>query len=181
LGKIPTTSVRRLTSRLSRSSGLVDQILRPVRVREVGEGGQVGLGLAQQLGDGRELPLEGVGDDFDLLADGVGGRLGEHGPDGRGDHLGVALVDLGQRVAHEVHPAALPGGALQHGLDGVGQAAVAVADDQLHPAESAGQAAVAQGAQELRPERLGLAVTDRAAEHLPVAVGGDAGGDDDGR
>src|SRR3954466_165104 len=28
LGKIPTTSVRRLTSRLSRSSGLVDQILR---------------------------------------------------------------------------------------------------------------------------------------------------------
>jgi len=38
LGKIPTTSVRRLTSRLSRSSGLVLQILHQCGIRRPGAG-----------------------------------------------------------------------------------------------------------------------------------------------
>src|SRR3546814_12748706 len=51
----------------------------------------------------------GVGDVVNVLSDGVWGGLGEDRADRRGDHLGVALVDLRERVAHEVHPAALPG------------------------------------------------------------------------
>jgi len=68
--------------------------------------------------------------------------------------------------------AALPTRALHGGGDGVGQASVAVADDQLHPV----QAAVFEVSQELGPERFGLAVQHRAAEHLaspaltPVAI-----------
>jgi hypothetical protein len=53
---------------------------------------------------------------------------------------------------------------------------VGVGDDQL----GAGQAAGLQRAQERRPERSVLAVADRAAEHLAVAVGGHPGGDDHG-
>jgi hypothetical protein len=73
--------------------------------------------------------------------------LGEDRADGGGDHLLVALADLGQHVAHEVDPAALRATALEHGRDGVDQAAVGVADDELDPAE----AALAQLAQELGP------------------------------
>ena len=50
-----------------------------------------------------------------------------------------------------------------------------VRDHQLRPA----QAATCQAAQELDPERLGLAVADRHAEHLTPPVGVDADGDDD--
>jgi hypothetical protein len=64
----------------------------------------------------------------------------------------------------------------QHGVDGVAQAAVMIGDHQLHP----GQAAFAQAAQEFGPEGLGLAVADRAAQHLPAPVGGHTGGDHDG-
>ncbi len=73
-------------------------------------------------------------------------------------------------------PAALPAHALHDGADGVGEAAVGVADDQL----DAGQAAVAQVPQELGPEVLGLAVPGRAAEDFPSAVGADTGRDHDG-
>ena len=118
-------------------------------VGEVRVGGQVGLGVQQQLGDGRELRAEHVGDHVDVVAGGVGGGLGEDGADGRGDHLRVALADPGQGVAHEVDPAPLPAGAGEHCRCGVGEAAVAVADDQL----DAREAAVTQPAQEVRPER----------------------------
>ncbi len=46
-GKMPTTLVRRLISLLSRSSGLVEADLAPVRCREGGEGEDVGLGLVE--------------------------------------------------------------------------------------------------------------------------------------
>ncbi len=51
-----------------------------------------------------------------------------------------------------------------------------IGDDQLDP----GQAAGLERAQERRPERAVLRVADGEAEHLAVAVGGHAGGDDDG-
>ena len=46
--------------------------LAPVGVGEVGVGGEVGLCVQQQLGDGRELGGEHVGDDVDVVPDGVG-------------------------------------------------------------------------------------------------------------
>src|SRR4051795_12734041 len=72
-----------------------------------------------------------------------------------------------------MHPAALPGSAGEHRVDGGDRAAVRIGDDQLHP----GKAAVAQAAEEAGPEHLVLAVTDVAAEHLAAPVGGHAGGD----
>jgi hypothetical protein len=108
----------------------------------------------------------------DLLRPG----LGEDRADRCGDHLGMVFAHLGQHVAHEMHPAALPAGALHHGRDGVDQAAVGVADRQLHP----GQAAVAEVSEKLGPERLGLAVPARAAKDFPSAVGAHASRDHDG-
>src|SRR3954447_13017643 len=63
----------------------------------------------------------------------------------------------------------------QNLADGGLQPLVRVRDHQLRPA----QAAPCQAAQELAPERLGLAVADRHAEHLAPPVGVDPDGDDD--
>ena len=105
--------------------------LAPVAVGEVRERGQVGLGLEEHLGDGGKLAGEHVGDEVDVRADLSLAGLGEDRADRRGDHLVVAFADLGQDVAHEVDPAALPAAALEDGPDGVDQAAVGVADDEL--------------------------------------------------
>jgi len=48
---MPTTSVRRPTSRLKRSSGLVERSLRPVTGRERVEREDVGLGVFEHHGD----------------------------------------------------------------------------------------------------------------------------------
>jgi hypothetical protein len=82
---------------------------------------------------------------------------------------------LGEDVAQEVDPAALPGGAEQHRLDGGFQAGVGVGDDQLHPVQAAGL----QRAQERGPERAVLAVADVEAEYLSAPVGRHAGGHHD--
>ena len=105
----------------------------------------------------------------------LGVGLGEDGADrGRG-HLGVALGHHRQHVAHEVHPAALPGGADQHRGDGGLQPGVGIGDDQLGPAQAAGL----QRAQERGPKRAVLAVADVEPEDFTATVGGDAGGDHD--
>ncbi len=132
MGKTPTTSVRRLISLFSRSSGLVDQIffqwpigkLLPVADREGGEGEQVVLGLPQHRLDLQKLTAEHAGDDVELGAHVLGVGLGEDRPDGGGDHLGVALGHPGEHVAHEMHPAALPSRAQQNGGDRLLEAGV---------------------------------------------------------
>jgi hypothetical protein len=86
----------------------------------------------------------------------LGIRLGEDRADRRGDHLGVALGHPGEHVAHEVHPAPLPGRAEQHRADGGLQPGVGVGDDQLGAAQPAGL----QRAEERGPERAVLAVAD---------------------
>ena len=57
-----------------------------------------------------------------------------------------------QRIAHEVHPAALPSGLQNLGRSRL-QALMGIGDQQAHPAQPTAH----QAAQELRPERLGLA------------------------
>ena len=168
LGKIPTTSVRRFTSRLSRSRGLVLQIFCQWAWGKSANAVRSVLASSSSCATAGNWPARVSATTSTCALAAVAGGLREDRADRRGDHLGVAFADLGQGVAHEVDPAALPAGALQHDADRVRQAAVAVADDQLHPAE----AAVAQTAQELGPEVLGLAVPDLAAQDLPAAVGG---------
>ena len=105
----------------------------------------------------------------------ITGVLRERGADPGGDDTALRVACVGHRVAHEMHPAALPG-RVQHLGDGRLQAIMGVGDDQLH----APQAAVAQTAQKLRSERLGFAVPGGHAEHLAAAVGVDAHRDNDG-
>ena len=68
LGKMPTTSVRRLISPLSRSSGLVECSLARCCWREGHVGQHVGLGLVHQRGELRDLGPELVGDAAPLRA-----------------------------------------------------------------------------------------------------------------
>jgi hypothetical protein len=59
----------------------------PVRLGEVGEGGDLLGGIAQHLGDLRELDVQGGRDLFDLGAHQRAGGLGEDGAHRGGDHL----------------------------------------------------------------------------------------------
>ena len=68
--------------------------------------------------------------------------------------------------AHDIHPAALPGGIENLG-DGGLQHLLRVGDHQL----GAARTAPGQAAQELDPERFGLAVPGGHAEHFSPAVG----------
>lgn len=103
----------------------------------------------------------------------LGVGLGERGADRRGDHLGVALRDDREHVAHEVRRAPLPGRAISTALIACSRPVWASLMTQLHAAESAGL----QAAQESCPERPVLGVADVEAENLSAAVGGDTGGD----
>ena len=127
--------------------------------------GGVGEAFGELLDDPGVLGL-------DLL--GVG--LVEDGADEGGHHGLGGLGHLGQHVAHEVGPAALPGRSGQHRGDGVDEAPVGVGDDQGHAREPPGH----QAAQEGRPARPVLGGDEVEAEDLPVAVGVHPGGDDDG-
>ena len=84
----------------------------------------------------------------------------------------LALGHMGERVAHEVNAAALPGRAKDLG-DGRFQALVRIGYDELHPF----QAALFEAAQKAEPERGGFRRADSQAENLPPPVGIDARGD----
>ena len=107
LGKMPTTSVRRLISPLRRSSGLVEWILARCSLgkRHVGE--DVLLGLVQERRELRQLGPDLVGDLAPLGLGGVGMVLGEGGGDEGRDDAPAAPAGMGERVAHEVHPGAV--------------------------------------------------------------------------
>ncbi len=89
-----------------------------------------------------------------------------------GDHGVLSLGHVGERVAHPMHPAALPAGA-EHPGDRLLEPFVSVGDDQLH----ALQAAARQALEEARPEGLGLGRADLEADDLAPAVGIDRHGD----
>jgi hypothetical protein len=95
-GKMPTTSVRRRSSRLSRS-GVGAPDLAPDLAGHGGEGEQVVTRLGQVRGGSGELAVQGCDD-----AVGLGGRLGgvglvEDGPYQRGD------PGLGGRLSSRRH------------------------------------------------------------------------------
>lgn len=144
-----------------------------MRHREIGEGGDVFGCLAQHGFDLGQLAAEHARDGVELLADVLGVGLGEDSADRRGDHLGRPFGDLGEHIAQEMHPASLPGGADQDGLDRAAQSGVGIGDDQLY----SGQATAFQRAQKRRPKRAVLTVADlkastsrRPSAATPVAI-----------
>lgn len=75
------------------------------------------LGLVEHDGDLRMGAFQHRGDFLKLAMDLVSVGLGEDCADDRRDHVLAAFRNDGEHVAHEVHPASLPGRALEHGAD----------------------------------------------------------------
>src|SRR3954451_9417117 len=149
-GKMPTTSARRLISRLSRSSGFVDAIwaqcsrgkamYTSTSSREAHELGKLGEAFTQRIGD---LSPLGMGR--------FGCVLGEDRFQQGYDRWALLRLHARQRIAHPMHPAALMRG--MEDLRGRGpQALVVIGDDELHTP----QAPIGERAQERRPEWLGF-------------------------
>ena len=88
----------------------------------------------------------------------------------------ACLHPRGPVNTQEMHPAALPGGPHEDRGDGLFEPQVVVRDHELDPTEPPSP----QALEERHPEGLVLGVSHLDAEHLPVAVGGDAGGHHDG-
>lgn len=101
------------------------------------------------------------------------GGLGEYGADQGRYQRFVALRHVRQQIAHEVHPAALPGRPGQYLGDGGFQPFVGIADHEL----DALQAALHQTAQKFAPERLALAGAQRQAQDVALARFAHADGD----
>ena len=112
LGKMPTTSVRRLISPFRRSNGFVE--LDPMGGREAHVGQHVGLGRVHQNG---ELAQEGGPERLGLrradvhaedLAPAVGVHADRHDHRHRDDPAGLANLHVG-RIDPEIRPLALMG------------------------------------------------------------------------
>ena len=106
VGKIPTTSVRRLISPLSRSIriGRIDFAVVLARKTHVGE--HVLLGIRHEFSDLRESLLKLIGHHVPLRPSGLLAGLGKDGANERGDHAALAFGRMHQQVAHEMHAAA---------------------------------------------------------------------------
>ena len=111
LGKMPTTSVRRLISRVRALERIGGVHLRPVLGGEVHVGEHIGLRRVHQLGELGQLRAELVGHAAPCCLRRRRVLLGEGGGDEGGNHALSALAGMGEGVAHEMHPAALPAGA----------------------------------------------------------------------
>jgi hypothetical protein len=71
-----------------------------------------------------------------LQTGGFGVFLGKSGGDKGGDDAPALLSGMGQNIAHEVHPAALPGGVQDFG-NGRLEPVMGIRDRQLDAAQSA--------------------------------------------
>jgi hypothetical protein len=122
-----------------------------VLLREGQVGEDVLLGLVEEGGELRQLDADLIRDLAPLRLGGAGVVLGEGGRDEGRDDAPAAAAGMGERIAHEVHPAALPAGA-EHARDGRLDALMGVRDHQL----DAGEATPLELAQELDPEERGV-------------------------
>ncbi len=125
---------------------------------------QVLFGLLEQRRDFRQRraqPLQGIADELasSLARVGVEGR-----PEQCRDHPLLVFADVAERLAQEVHRAALPGAA-EYLPDRLLEAGMRVGDDEL----DAREATLDQSAQEAAPEGLGLGLSHIERDHLPVA------------
>src|SRR5689334_23166890 len=136
-----------------------------MRDREAHIGEDIYLGLVEEHGELRELGPQLVGDAPPLQPGGFSIVLRERGADEGGYDTPAALAGMRERVAHEVHAAALPS-CVQHLADGALDAFVSIRDDQL----DATQPAACELAQECGPEGLGFRWADVHAKDLAPTV-----------
>ncbi len=145
-----------MISLLTRSRGLVDQILRQcargnaVNARTSAFASSInGPSLGNLVANSSRV--------LSQAALGVGGLgLSKDRAERRSHVVGLRLGDLREEVASEVDPAPLMGHALEAAPQRLDQSRLLVGDDQLHP----GQATLLERGHEPSPEHLVLAVTD---------------------
>ncbi len=131
------------------------------------------FGCVHERGQFGNFGAELIGDAAPLGACGLRVVLGKGGGDEGRDHPASTFPGMGQGIAHEVDPAALPRGA-KHPGDGGLDALMRVRDHQLDPAQPPAR----ELAQELRPEGFGLGGPDVQTQNLAATVAVDADGDD---
>ena len=129
-GKMPTTSVRRRISLLSRSSELLLQSWRQCSFGKLVKASRSAAASSSSAAASGKRVLELVDDPAVLLDDRLRVGLSEDRPDHRRDERLRALGDARQQVAHEVRAAALPAGAGQRRRDRVDETGVRVRADQ---------------------------------------------------
>ena len=144
--------MRRLGLSVDPLKRVVGPDLRPVALRERGEGAEVLLGVFEHVSDDVEATLELTGDLVELRFNGGSIGLGEDRPDQGRDHLAMGLWDSDQDVPHEVNPATLPGRANEDLLNSGLEPQVRVRDDEL----DADKPPSPEALQELGPEDLVL-------------------------
>src|SRR5215831_3447464 len=167
LGKMPTTSVRRRSSRFSRSWGLEDQTWRQVSRGTAVKASRSSRAAARWPAAAGSLASRALTTRSNCAQTSAASGLVEDGADERGDPGLAGLGDLRQKITKVVGPAPLPARAGQRGGDRGDQPGVGVGGDQDH----AGQAAGDQAAEERQPPGAVLAAGDLQAEDLPVAAG----------
>ena len=123
------------------------------------------LSFIHQAGELRHPRAELIGDLAPLFACGLSVVLSECGADPGRDDAAMTFTGVRQGVAHEMHPAALPGDVQHAGYRGF-QPFVGIGDHQL----DAAQPTTGQAAQELDPECFRFAGADCEAEHFTSAV-----------
>jgi hypothetical protein len=154
-GKMPTTSVRRRISLLSRSWGLLEPDLAPDLYGEDGERQQLGAGRVEVLSHLGKLVRWSVERSIILGHNGFSVRLVEDGVE-QGTHPrpGGFRGDRHQ-VCRVVGAAALPGRPGQRRADRGDQTGMGVAGDQRGPGQAAGD----QVAEERQPAPSSAEVT----------------------
>ena len=118
LGKMPTTSVRRLISPISRPADWSSAAW-PCARQGRSCRRALSLGLVHQSGKLGHLRMDLVGDEAPLRARRRGIVLGKGGGDEGRDDTPALPAGMRQHIAHEVHAAALPGGAEHLGNGGL--------------------------------------------------------------
>jgi hypothetical protein len=134
-GTLPTTSLRRLISPLSRSRGLVLWSLAQVLGGELHIGKHISFGVIHQFHQLGHAWPQLIGYLAPLLARCLCIVPSEGGAAPGRDDTSLALAGVGHGVAHEVNPAPLPCGA-DYFADRCLQSFMGVGDDQLDAAQT---------------------------------------------
>jgi len=108
--------------------------LAPVLLGEVQERQRVVSGGIHDWHSGGELLAQYLGDPLPVRAHLIRG-LDQEYRFHAGCHVLAGLWDVAEKVAHEVHPAPMPGAALEHALDRRRQPQVSIRDHQPRSAE----------------------------------------------
>ena len=138
---------------------------------EAHEGEDVSLGFIHERGELRHFGTQLIGNLAPLLASRLGILLNEGGADEGGNDTAALAAGVGQDIAHEVHPTALPGG-MKDFADGGLNAFMGIGDHQLDATQATpGVDATATAARRFFERRLRMITRAFGSPKIPRTVG----------